>query len=70
MSIRVRRRRRGKSTGAARTREPVKEKRTGLRRAMYVDLDGRARQAGRFRAKGDARQRSQEVVDDLNRGGD
>jgi hypothetical protein len=37
---------------------------------MYVGLDGHVRQAGRFRAKGAARERSQEVVDKLNRGGD
>jgi hypothetical protein len=37
---------------------------------MYVDLDGQVRQAGRFRAKGAARERSQEVVDELNHGGD
>lgn len=33
-------------------------------------LGGRVRQAGRFRVKGAARERSQEVVDELNRGGD
>jgi integrase len=65
----VRRPRGGKSSGAARTREPVKEKRTRLWRAMYVDLDGQVRQAGRFRAKGAAREHSQDVVDKLNRGG-
>jgi integrase len=37
---------------------------------MYVDLDGQVRQAGRFGAKGAARDRSQEVVEELNRGGD
>lgn len=66
----MRRPRRRKRTGRARTREPVKEGRSGLWRAMYVDPDGRVRQAGRFRAKGAARERSQEVVDELNRGGD
>lgn len=70
VSISVRRRRRGKSAGTARTREPVKEKASGVWRAMYVDPDGAARQAGRFRTKGDARAASQRVVDELNRGGD
>jgi integrase len=70
VSISVRRRRRRKSVGIARTREPVKEKATGVWRAMYVDPDGTARQAGRFRTKGDARPASQRVVDELNRGGD
>jgi integrase len=70
VSISVRRRRRRKPTGSARTREPVKEKASGLWRAMYVDLDGAARQAGRFRTKGDARVASQTVVDELNRRAD
>jgi integrase len=69
-SITVRRRRRRKPTGTARTREPVKEKASGLWRAMYIDRDGAARQAGRFRTKGDARAASLRVVDDLNRGSD
>ncbi len=70
VSIKVRRRRRPKSAGAARTREPVKEKASGLWRAMYVDSDGAPRQAGRFRTKGDARAASQRVVEELNLGGD
>jgi|SRR5215211_2072881 len=69
-SITLGRRRRRKPTGTARTRESVKEKTSGLWRAMYVDRDGAARQAGRFRTKGDARAASQRVVDELNRGRD
>lgn len=57
-----------KPLGVARTREPVREKRSGLWRAIYVDLDGRARQSGRFRTKGDARLASQRMVESLNRG--
>jgi hypothetical protein len=69
-SISVRRERRRKPLGNARTREPVKEEASGLWRAMYVDPEGNPRQAGRFRTKGDARQASQSVVDELNRAGD
>ena len=69
-SISVRRERRRKPLGNARTREPVKEEASGLWRAMYVDPEGNPRQAGRFCTKGDARQASQSVVDELNRAGD
>ncbi len=61
---------RRKRPGIARTREPVKEKRSGLWRAMYVDLDGSVRQMGRFRTKGEARLESQRGVDELNSGHD
>jgi integrase len=37
---------------------------------MYVDLDGAARQTGRFRTKGEARVASRTIVDDFNRAGD
>ena len=60
--------RRRKRLGLARTREPVKERSSGLWRAMYVDLEGSPRQSGRFRTKGEAREASQQTVDDLNRG--
>lgn len=65
----IRARQRGKAADVARTREPVKEKASGLWRAMYVDLDGAIRQGGRFRTKGEARAASRSIVDDLNRAG-
>jgi len=61
--------RRRKRLGVARTREPVKERNSGLWRAIYVDLEGSPRQSGRFRTKGEARLASQRTVDELNRGG-
>jgi integrase len=46
--------------------ETVGGKRTGYFLARYVDLDGRTRQAGRFRRKGDADKASVEKVNELN----
>lgn len=46
--------------------ETVKGKRTGYFLARYIDLEGHARQAGRFARKGDANNASLEKVTDLN----
>jgi integrase len=65
----VPRRRARKPIGVARIREPIKDRQTALWRARYVDLEGVVRRCGRFKTKGAARERSTEVVADLNRNG-
>jgi integrase len=58
-----------KSTGIARSRQPVKDRVSGLWRARYVDLDGEVRQSGRFDRKGDAIAHTTALVARLNRDG-
>ena len=56
----------GEARQLASTPETKRGVRTGFFLARYVDLEGRTRQAGRFKRKGDANKASLEKVNELN----
>src|SRR5919202_4740801 len=62
----IKRKRARKPLGTARTREPIKDRVSGVWLARYVDFDGAVRQCGRFATKGAAREHTTVFVATLN----